>query len=44
MKTLLVSAFASAVLAAGIAYAGEVPTSDMLFSPVQHEASIAITK
>lgn len=39
MKTLLISAFASAILAAGIAYADEAPTSALLL-----EASIVTTK
>ena len=30
MKTLLISAFASAVLVAGLAYADEAPTSQVL--------------
>ena len=39
MKTLLISAFASAILVAGVAYADEASTSQVLL-----KASIATTK
>ena len=39
MKTLLISAFTSAVLVAGLAYADKTPTSQVLL-----ENSIATTK
>lgn len=39
MKTLLISAFASAVLVAGLAYADKAPTPQAL-----QETSIATTK